>query len=407
MQAADGKIWAVWSSDRELNTNIYYKTSSDGGSSWSIDHILTTDMENDDDPSITQTPDGKIWVVWTSKRLGNYDIFYTTYDGSSWSPQTQLTTDTNGDFNPSVISTWDGRVWVFWASYRNQNFDIYYRTYDGSSWSQDIRLTTHPDSDSSPEATQSRDGLLRVVWQSDRSGNQFDIYSNTYNGTGWSPTETEITTSSKDDVAPSIVSTNDGKLWLVWQKVITSNDFDIYYKTSDSIPVHDVAITGVTATPQLAPPVYQGDKVQISITAENQGTQGETFTVTAYANSTSVGSQTITLPAGTSTIVTITWVTTGFKRSNYVISALANPVPNEYLPHRSDNTYTDGTVRVRLQGDVSDDGFVNILDLALIGVSFGASIGNPLYKEEADINHDGTIDISDLAAAARNYGKRG
>ena len=412
MQATNGVIWVVWVSDRELNNNIYYKTSSNGGTSWSPDTILTTDMASDDYPSITQTTNGKIWVVWAKKPvMGNYDIYYKTYDGSNWSTLNgdQLTTDTNGDFNPSIIQTWDGKVWVFWGANRNQNFDIYYKTYDGASWSpDDTRLTTTDKNDADPAVTEARDGLLWVAWrQSDRTGSQSDIYYKTYNGTGWSPTESQITTTNTDDVAPSIINPNDGKIWVAYQKILTTNDHDIYYMTSDPIPVHDIAITGVAASPALLPPIYQGDIVRISVTAQNQGTQSETFTVTAYANSTSVGSQAVTLAAEASSIVPINWNTTGFKRGNYTTSASASIVPNEYLRHQGDNTFTDGTVRVRLMGDVKDDGFVNILDLSIIGVCFGKSTGDPLYKPEADINHNGTIDITDLATAGRNYGKRG
>jgi hypothetical protein len=46
------------------------------------DTQLTTHPGDDWSPSITQTSDGRIWVVWHSLRTGNADLFYKTYNGT-------------------------------------------------------------------------------------------------------------------------------------------------------------------------------------------------------------------------------------------------------------------------------------------------------------------------------------
>jgi len=58
-----------------------------------------------------------------------------------------------------------------------------------------------------------------------------------------------------------------------------------------------------------------------------------------------------------------------------------------------------------LDGDTNADGAVNVLDLALVGSSFGTRIGGPGYRSEADLNKDGTIDILDLALVGVNFGR--
>jgi len=105
--------------------------------------------------------------------------------------------------------------------------------------------------------------------------------------------------------------------------------------------VHDVAITGVTASPTT---VTQGGTVAISVNAANQGTQSETFDVTAYYDSTSIGTQSATLGAGGSTTLTFSWVTTGVTPGTYTIKAVASSVPSEI--DTADNTLIDGTVTV-------------------------------------------------------------
>lgn len=56
-----------------------------------------------------------------------------------------------------------------------------------------------------------------------------------------------------------------------------------------------------------------------------------------------------------------------------------------------------------IPGDVNQDGKVNIMDLAMIGVKFGQTGTGGWIPE--DVIPNGVIDIGDLALCARNYGK--
>ncbi len=69
---------------------------------------------------------------------------------------------------------------------------------------------------------------------------------------------------------------------------------------------------------------------------------------------------------------------------------------------RSMPTFKDAKVIVALFGDVNRDGTVNILDLVLVGLSFGQQVpetGNP-----ADVNEDGVINVVDLVTVAGAIG---
>jgi hypothetical protein len=76
----------------------------------------------------------------------------------------------------------------------------------------------------------------------------------------------------------------------------------------------------------------------------------ETFTVTAYANTTVIATQTITLANRNSTTITFTWNTTGFAKGNYTISAYAIPVTGE--TDIINNNCTDGSVLITKVGDL-------------------------------------------------------
>jgi len=243
VQTADGTVWVAWASDRErVQNDIYYKTSTDNGTSWTSDTQLTSNSSLDVSPSIMQHHNGTIWVAWYRDMAGNYDIFYKTSpdNGLTWSPETRLTTDSSWDLDPSIIQALDGTIWAVWTSYRNNNYDIFYKTStnNGVSWSPETPLTTHGDFDEASAITQARDGSLWVVWHSDRKGKQYDLYYETSSDHGltWSE-DTPLTTDSKDDMSPTVMNSNEGRIWIAWTSARIGDQFEIYYKTSDIISV--------------------------------------------------------------------------------------------------------------------------------------------------------------------------
>ena len=219
---------------------IYYKISHDYTTSWSNDTTLTNNEVEDVDPAIFQAANGTIYVLWSSNRNGNNDIFYKASSdfGSSWSNEKQIINDTNRDNSPSIIQTKDGKFWVVWSSDRTGDYEIFYKTYDGSSWSIDKWLTNSTNSDSSPSILQTLDGTIWVFWGSDELSPTAmgDIYykTSTDNGDTWSES-VQFTTDNKEDTWPCAIQTCDTKIWVVW----TSNradqpdgNWDIYYRTS-------------------------------------------------------------------------------------------------------------------------------------------------------------------------------
>jgi parallel beta-helix repeat protein len=192
-----------------------------------------------------------------------------------------------------------------------------------------------------------------------------------------------------------------GDTWLPWEGVDwhpLMNPYGIY---------HDVAITSVTPSPTHA---YVGKMVNITVVAENQGTSTETFNVTTrYENTTlgifeTVGTQEVTsLAPEQNVILTFTWNTTDAQPCvYYTIKAEASTVPGEI--DTTDNTYTDGTVKIKIEGDINGDGIVDIADLTIVAVAYGLFEGEPGYDPEADLNKDGIIDIADISIVTMYYG---
>jgi Secretion system C-terminal sorting domain len=65
-------------------------------------------------------------IVWIDFRDGNWEIYYktSTNGGSSWSSDTRLTNNSNGSYNPFVAAS-GSSVNVVWYDYRDGNPEIY------------------------------------------------------------------------------------------------------------------------------------------------------------------------------------------------------------------------------------------------------------------------------------------
>ena len=286
------------SSSQSATTNtydLYFKTSSDLGATWSNDTRLTFNANYDLSPCITQTKDGTIWVVWASDRTGNHEIYYKTYNGVSWSNYTQLTNNTWHDKLPSITQAKDGKIWLTWASTETGNYEIYSKTYNGTSWSDYTKLTSSSNIDLSPTVLQTTDSNIYIFWASCPStpSGTNDLYymNSSNNGLSWS-SPIQFTTDDSDDSWPSITQTSDTAFWVVWTSDRgdqPDGNHDIYYRTS-------------------------------------------------------------------------------------------------------------------LVGDLNEDGIVNIEDLTTIAWSFGTFSGDEKWNPNADINKDNRTDIVDLNLVARNYG---
>ncbi|MCJ7630789.1 PQQ-binding-like beta-propeller repeat protein, partial [Candidatus Bathyarchaeota archaeon] len=165
------------------------------------------------------------------------------------------------------------------------------------------------------------------------------------------------------------------------------------------LPVHDVAVTNVAPSKTV---VGQGYSLNINVTAANQGDYTETFNVTAYANTTIIASQAVTLTSGNSTTLTFTWNTTGFAYA-YTIGANATILPGE--TSTSDNTFVDGLIKVSCVGDLNGDYITDGQDYQLVKKAVPSSPGSPNWNQNADLNDDGLVDGQDFQTVKKNIGQ--
>jgi hypothetical protein len=124
-------------------------------------------------------------------------------------------------------------------------------------------------------------------------------------------------------------------------------------------PIHDVAITNVTALPSA---VTVGNTVTITATAANLGAFSESFFVTAYYDGNAIGVQAVTnLSPASNTVLVFSWDTTGMLTGTYTIKAEAGTVSAE--TGTANNVFVDGTVQINPSPVIHDVAITSVISL--------------------------------------------
>jgi len=349
-------------------THLFYKIFN--GASWQPEQRLTTRPSNDATPSITQTVDGRIWIAWAGERQGGAKkqiLVRTTTDGVTWTTESTITNvSTYGDDDPSIRQDHNGTIWIMF----NRNVPC-------SSCGQ-------------------------AVFEADIYGN----YSTT-NGASWTAMSPLTSTTGQDEIQPSMVHLSDKNLYVFLSTLICSGTTCTvniyYYKTM--IPAHSAKFNSVTAknATSINPvSIRVGQTLQLNASVTNNGDYNDTFVYWAKANSTLLPHTQKIVLSGQTTIITISWLTTGMKPGRYIITGNVTDSNGESVPNLGDNYATAFTITIRPAGDANGDCMVDVVDFSLVGASFARSIGQPGYNPIADLNGDGTVDIVDLTTVGRS-----
>jgi hypothetical protein len=222
-------VHIVWEEYRDGSSEIYYKRSTNAGISWGADTRLTNYIDASEFPTIAVS-DSVVHIAWRDYRNLNWEIYYkrSTDGGVSWGADIRLTNNTAQSVYPSVAVS-GSTVHVVWYDSPAENDEIYYKrsTDAGISWGTDIRLTNNADISLYPSVAVSS-SVVHVMWCDYRDGNWEIYYKRSIDaGLSWGA-DTRLTNYSSDSYRPS-VAVSGTVVHVVWQDSRDGN-YEIYYK---------------------------------------------------------------------------------------------------------------------------------------------------------------------------------
>ena len=193
--ASDGSLWLFY--DRSISpttANIYYKVFHGGFQAQETQLTFDTSSIRNTQPSAFQMNDGSMWLVWTkTDATGVGTIYYEVYRNGAWGAPAALTSGLNSDSHPAISQDSNTTIWVAWSrdlpvGSNSFQFDVFYNysVNGGASWAGETNLTNDvgcsapcPD-DMNPNFAQMKDGRIYLFWSSNRDP---QMYWNLYYAT--------------------------------------------------------------------------------------------------------------------------------------------------------------------------------------------------------------------------------
>jgi len=238
-------IHLVYSDFSSGNGEISYRKSTDTGATWSVPKRLTWTSGTSDYPSIAVDKDNHIHVAWQDNTSGDYQIYYrkSTDGGSTWTAMKRLSWTEGFSVNPDLLARpvylSNGSVLVglhiTWASYVDYNFEVFHKSgYDWlGEWTDPLtkRITWNSGASRLPRVAVDSESRLHLVWQDNSPGNYEVYYARSVNGgSSWDKERLTWTDASSED--PSIAIDPDDNRYVAWDDQKSGNA-EIYFKYND------------------------------------------------------------------------------------------------------------------------------------------------------------------------------
>ena len=166
--SGDG-IHVVWQDSPPGNFEIYYRGSLDGGTTWNPVKRLTWTSLDSWRPAITRGSGNSLHIVWSDDTPGIDAVYYkrSTNGGTTWSGAKRLTWNADWNFNPSIAMDSAATLHMAWRrDYAYDEADIFYMssTNGGVTWSVGLALTSNNGRSYDPVLAIDSTDTIHIVW---------------------------------------------------------------------------------------------------------------------------------------------------------------------------------------------------------------------------------------------------
>jgi hypothetical protein len=168
-QSYKDSIYVIWTDNTTGNGDIYFKRSSDNGTSFGNIENLSNDNGNSYEPQIAVS-ENNVYVVWTDNTTGNGDIYFkrSSDNGTSFGSTQNLGTN-QGKSSGAQMAVHKNNVYVIWSDDTTGNGDIYFKASldNGTKFGGRKVLAKNNGSSFEPQIAVSPNNIIHAVWQDD------------------------------------------------------------------------------------------------------------------------------------------------------------------------------------------------------------------------------------------------
>jgi hypothetical protein len=119
----------VWYDDTPGNLEVHYKKTIDGGATWSVTERMTWTSGNSQHPVMAIDSTDAVHVVWDDDTPGDDEIYYkkSTNGGTTWSTVQRLTWKSGSSRCPALAIDSNDTIHIVWQDDTPGNDEIYYK----------------------------------------------------------------------------------------------------------------------------------------------------------------------------------------------------------------------------------------------------------------------------------------
>jgi len=188
-------------------------------------------------PVATVGDSNRVWIAWQKPdTLSATSALYTRVYHSNTGVLDSVTQQTPGLFfagSSSIAAARNGVVHLVWVDTRSGTQQIWTKRFvPGSGWTPDEQVVFSSTGSSAPSITADYNSHMHLVWQDTRSGNNDIFYKEYVPGTGWDPIDTQVTLNTASQIQPYVDADPRDNVYMVWTDSRNgASNPDIYYDT--------------------------------------------------------------------------------------------------------------------------------------------------------------------------------
>ena len=232
----------VWREDKSGNYEIFYKKSTDGGSTWSAPVRLTWGPEQSKNPLIAADSGSNIYVFWinsdTTYVRGDLYFRKSTDQGETWLPTNRITWIKSYEF-PAVTLDENDNIYLSCVTsdppYLGGDNELFLKksTDGGASWFPRTKLTWNSGLSWGPDIETDSNNFIHLTWIDNTPGNIEIFYKqSTDGGAGWSKPQ-RLTWNPGDSYNPKIATDSNNNVFVVWYDDMYGQNEVFFKKSTD------------------------------------------------------------------------------------------------------------------------------------------------------------------------------